>query len=220
MRSLSSTAGYFGSGETPGEAGDFTAPSNKSVIQNLIQQANTVPLVTIFKHYGIRLNEHNKKTTCPFRSHKNGRENTPSFYFYPDTNSFRCFGCGIGHKHAHGCEFVSAMDGTTKPTAARKIIELFGSFVDEDLIIETENFSEHLEIMMDFSNTVRVFRQTHSTEHSTLFIEQVCSIYDRLYAKHSNPAKNQSLSNEALRRIVEQLKEKINSYTPCLTLSF
>lgn len=215
MRPLSDTARSSSDSKTPGTTGDVAdSYAGKNYNKELIQQANTVPLVAIFKHYGLRLNEHNKKIACPFKSHKNGRENTPSFYYYPDTNSFHCFGCGIGHKGTHGCEFVAVMENITRAAAASKIIKLFESYVDEDLIVSGENFSEQLEIMMDFSNTVRAFRQSHNSEHSSLFIEQVCAIYDRLYAKHKG------LSNEALRSVVEQLKEKINSYTPCLMLSF
>jgi len=82
--------------------------------------------------------------------------------------------------------------------------------VDEDRVFDRDNFSERLELMMDFSNTVREFRRTFLDEKSIFYIEHVCSVYDTVNLKHK-------LDNEALRRLVEKLKEDIESYKSCLT---
>lgn len=207
MRSIPNPTGFTGSGTPSGETGDVaTSFTGKDYYQELIDRANTVPLTRIFKTYHLRIDEHNRKVTCPFRTHKGGRETTPSFWFYPETNSFRCYGCGTGHKQAHGCEFIAAMEGISRVKAANKILELFATEVDEDNILNKQDFSERLEIMMDFSNLVREFRQTHIDEKSHKFIEDMCWVYDQHNLKHDH-------SNEALRRIVEQLKDKIISYT-------
>lgn len=210
MRELPNTTGSISNGEISGEAGSFTAPSQgKAFYQDLIRRANTVPIIRIFKYYGLRLNETNHKIVCPIPSHKGGRENSASFNYYPQTNTFWCFGCKTG---VGCCELMAAMDGISKAKAAFKILELFSSDVDEDAIIDREDSSERLEIMMDFSNTVRNFRQTYIDENSVAFIEDKCSVYDRLNLRHK------TLNNEALRRSVELLKEEINSYKPCHTL--
>lgn len=192
---------------TPRETGDITATfSGENYYKELINRSNTVPLTRVFKHYGIRVDEYNRKITCPFKSHKDGRESSPSFYYYPDTNSFRCYGCGVGHQYAHGCEFMAAMEGISRVKAAYKILDLFSADVDNDGILTKHDFSERLEIMMDFSNTVREFRQFHMDAESQKFIEDMCWVYDQHNLKRDN-------NNDALRRIIEQLKEKIGSYT-------
>lgn len=206
MRSIPDPAGFTSNGTSPGETGDIaTSFTGKDYYQELIERANTVPLARIFKLYHLRIDDQNRKSTCPFRSHKGGHEHTPSFYFYPETNSFRCYGCGVGHRYAHGCEFIAAMDGISRVKAAQKILSLFATEVDEDRILSPQDFSERTEIMMDFSNCVREFRQSHLDEKSQKFIEDMCWVYDQ----HNL---NRNHSNEALRRIVEQLKDKINSY--------
>lgn len=172
----------------------------------IIDQANTIPLIRLFKLYHLRVDDH-YKMICPFKSHKGGRETTASFKFYPETNSFYCYGCGTGHKHAHGCEFMAAMEGISRDKAASKILKLFGDEVDEDKILEMPNTSEMIDIMMDFANTVREFRHTYSDEKSYQFIEKLCWVYDRHNLNHHH-------NNEALRQIVEQLKNKISSYIP------
>lgn len=174
----------------------------------MIPKANTVPLSHIFKHYGLRINEYHRKVTCPFKSHKGGRESTPSFYYYPDTNSFRCYGCSTGNQYAHAVEFVAAMENISKFQAATKILNMFGSEADDDYIIDRNDLSERLEIMMDFSNAAREFRQSFSQDHAHNYIEYVCRIYDRLCAKHEN------MDNEALRNATNELKEEIQSYNP------
>lgn len=190
---------------TPGETGSVAAAfTGKDYYQELISRANTVPLAKVFRHYNIRLDAHNKKVTCPFKSHKGGRESTPSFYFYPETNSFYCFGCKAGTR---ACDFVAEFEHCTKAQAAHKVLELFESDVDEDNIYDKENFSERLEIMMDFSNTVREFHQTYPGAQARLYVEAACKKYDALNMK-------KKLNNEALRRIVEQLKEYISLYKP------
>lgn len=205
MCPIPSTTRSNSDGKTPGETGSVAAAfAGKDYYQELIGKANTVPIAKVFKHYGVRLDTHNRKTACPFRSHKGGRERTPSFYFYPDTNSFNCYGCSIGGRC---CEFVMHMEHCTKVQAAYKILQLFGSDVDEDNIFDPEDLAERLVIMMDFSNAVREFYQTYPTEEAGVYVEVACKKYDALNLKHK-------LDNEALRRTVEQLKEYINLYKP------
>lgn len=205
MRPVSNTTGSVSGSETSREARDFTAPFGvgKDFYKELIKLANSVPITRVFKHYGVRLDEYHIKVVCPFKSHKGGRENTASFYYYPRTNSYHCFGCKLGNR---ACDFVAEMEGCNKIKAAHKILNLFGSEADADNTLDKRDFSEKLEIMMDFSNTVREFRQTHAHADAHIFIEDKCRIYDALNARHKN------LSNEALRDIVRQLKEEINSY--------
>lgn len=206
MRNLPDTTGSDGYGETPGETGNSSASSpGKAFYQDLIQKANTVPIIRIFKHYGLRLDDGNRKIICPIPSHKGGRENSASFYYYPHTNTFWCFGCktGIGC-----CDLVAAMDGISKAKAAFRILDMYGEEVDEDAIIDRDNFSERLEIMMDFSNTIREFRQSNSDEKSDALIERVCWVYDTANLKHK-------LGNDGLRRLVEELKEQIERYKTC-----
>jgi len=189
------------------EDGNFTESfAGNEESKDLITQANSVSLLRIFQHYRLRLDEINKKIICPFKSHKSGRENSASFYYYPETNSFYCFGCSVGGKYAHGCEFVALMEGINKQEAAYRILELFQSDVDENVIWnDANNFSERLEIMMDFARGVREFRQAHTDNKSQEFIDNICMVYDMLNLKHD-------LNNEALRSMVAQLKDRIGLF--------
>lgn len=204
MCSLQNSTRTIGSSETPGETGDIAASfTGKDYYRDLINRANTVPLKKIFKHYRLRLDENNKKIVCPFSFHKGGRESSGSFYFYPQTNTFWCFGCKTG---VAGCDLVAGLENCGKVKAAIKILELFDSDADDDNIFDKQNFSQKLEIMMEFSNLVRKFLHENIDNKSRVFIEHICSVYDELNLKHKD------LSNEALRHVVDQLKEKINSY--------
>lgn len=201
------------SGQNGDSAASFTdGKDSYFYYEDIVPKANTVPLISIFKLYGIRFSDYGKKNiTCPFKSHKGGRENSPSFYYYPETNSFHCFGCRIGGKGSHAVEFVAAMESITKYRAATKILKLFASEADDDfLIADRQDFSEQLEIMMDFSNTVREFRQKFDREytHAHQFIEHICAAYDQLCSKHDN------LNNEALRNTTDKLKTIIQNYSP------
>jgi hypothetical protein len=206
MFSISNRTGSIDPSPSSWETGNPTAPSGQEDREDLIFQANTVPLLKIMRHYGIRLDEVRSKVRCPFKSHMGGKENTASFWFYPENNSFYCFGCGKGGKHAHGVKFVAWMDDISEYLAATRILRDFAGDVDESLILDdASDFSERLKIMMEFSNSVREFRKQHSDPLADQFIDEICQVYDQLNLKHT-------LNNEALNMIVEQLKEKMQGY--------
>jgi DNA primase len=203
MRPLPSTARPDSSSEVSSEAGDIAeAFTGKDYYQELINRANTVPLVKVLRHYGVRIDEHNRKVTCPFKSHSGGRERTASFWYYPDTNTYHCFGCKVGNRPV---DFVAEMDHLTRVQAAHKVLELFESDVDEDNIYDRKSFSERLEIMTEFSTAVRDFYQTYSTEKARVYVEAVCKKFDTLNLK-------MKLNNEALARVVEEFKRYISLY--------
>lgn len=208
MCPLPSTDRSISASETPGETGSPSeAFGGKDYYQELIGKANTVPIGKIFRLYNIRLDAHNRKCPCPFKSHKGGRERTASFWYYPETNSFFCFGCRVGGPFAHGCELVAALDGCTKVQAAHKLLQLFESDVDEDNMYNPQDFEERVRIMMDFSNTVREFYRSYSGEKAAVYVEAACKRFDALNAK-------KNLNNEALLRMVEEFKEYIRLYKP------
>lgn len=205
MRDLSSTTGSFSYGETSWTTGDVTKTSEgKADEQDLIAKANSVPLLRVLRYYNVKVNpSHVNSTICPFKHHKGGRERTGSFYFYPETNSFYCHGCKTGGMHRHAVAFIAAYEGITFVKAAHKIIGLFSDDIDPSAEFSDErNLPEQLEIMMDFSNSVREFRKNHLDDESQYFIENACAAYDELNSKHD-------MDNDSLRVLILKLKEQI-----------
>jgi DNA primase len=210
MRTISNTFGPISYGETSGEDRNSPDAIKRQKFEDMIKKANTVPLIRVFAHYKIRVDTIYSTIVCPFKSHKGGRENSASFVFYPETNSFYCFGCKVGGPFAHGCEFIAQMEGLSRVKAAYKILTLFKSSLNEDMeVAEAENLTEKLEVMSVFSDAVREFHQNHFDEKSYEYIERVCAVYDTLNAKRK-------LDNEALRRLGEELILEIKSYKSCL----
>lgn len=211
MRNISSITGPISYGETSWENRSSTeTASGETSVKSLINKANAVPIMHIFKHYGLRFDTYSHKTTCPFVSHKGGRENTPSFKVYEDTNSFKCFGCGVGGRTVH---FVSEMDRCNAAKASLKILQLFASEINEGILVEGINSSERLEIMLKFSSSVYDFRQVYTNEHAISFIEYICWVFDRSNEIHD-------YDNDSLHRLVEHCVGHINIYSPELTLTF
>lgn len=209
MCNVSNTTGPINFGETSWEAGDFGSPAERqALVQDIKNKANSVPLIRVLRYYGIHLHGGNASLICPFKSHKGGKEKSPSFYYYEETNSFYCFGCKIGGKHAHACEFVSVMEEVSRYKAAEKIITLFSDDVNSDILenYQIQDLNEQLQIMMDFSNIVREFRHLHLDKESQDFIEIRCAVYDELSSRHS-------MDNEVLRSVVDHLKEQIKIYS-------
>ena len=210
MRNLPSTTGPLSYGETSWTTGDVAeTAAGKAADKELIAKANSVPLNRVLRYYGVKVDSVHYYVVCPFKHHKGGRENSASFKFYEDTNSFFCFGCKVGGPHSHACEFVAVMEGISRIKAAYKVMTLFSDDVDHNAeYVDSQNVSEQLEIMMDFSDTVREFRKNYLDKESQDFIEKRCAVYDELNARRT-------MDNETLRSVVEHLKEQIKVYTSC-----
>lgn len=208
MRHLSSEARSNSNSSAPSETGGFGEPfAGEDHYQELIDLANTVPLVKIFARYNIRCNEFNYMIRCPLKSHKGGKENSGSFKYYHETNSFHCFGCHVGHSSAHASHFVAAMESVPLHKAAQKIIDIFKNDLgDVDDSLVSVDYNEQLKIMLDFSETVREFYQTYASEEARVYVDGACLAYDTLSLKHEN------LDNEALKNMVEDIKDYIKSY--------
>ena len=204
MRQISNTTRSNSSSQTSGQTGSFTDSYAGEGYQNIVEIANTVSLNKIFKLYGIQLDELNRKTTCPFKSHKGGREHTASFYYYPDTNTYCCFGCRQGSTCV---DFVANMEKCDRIKAAKKILEKFQVNLDQEIPSNKEDIQEKIHIMMQYSDVVRNFRKQFSDEKSFYFIEDNCSTFDAINKKHD-------LNNEALKLVVDKLIYAINNYIP------
>jgi len=72
----------------------------------------TLNISDITAFYGVEVKRGNQ-ALCPFHNEK-----TPSFTIFPKTNSFKCFGCGIG---GSVIDFVMHMNGTDALEAAKMI---------------------------------------------------------------------------------------------------
>lgn len=211
MCNISSTGRSNSQSPSPWEDRDIAKSfTGKDFYQELIRKANSVSIVDVIKLYNIKIGSHNNKIVCPFKSHRSGRESTPSFTYYDHTNSFWCFGCNTGTRTT---DFVSKMDECSKVEAAYKILKLFEPSFDSNDDFDYQSNLDKIEIMMDFSKTILNFRQMHFDKKSEQFIEHICWLYDELNAKHK-------LDNNALQSIVEQFKKRINFYSPDHNLVF
>jgi hypothetical protein len=201
MRNLSNRAESDGESVSSWEDGDIKETAGANFYKSLIARANGISLLQIFKHYNLRIDAENRKCTCPFSFHKNGKESTSSFLYYPQTNTFWCFGCKSG---VSPCDFVSLMDGTTKIKAANKILNQFSLNAELNIKL-SDDFVEKLNIMLDFSKFIRNIKLKFSDKESLIVIDNVCEAYDKLNIKFK-------LTNIALKSISDSLKLKLNSY--------
>ena len=80
-------------------------------------------------------------------------ERTPSFYFYPETNSFYCFGC----KQAGGpVRLVSLMEEIAPYSASLLLLENFDSIESTG----AENYSIDAKLLFEFSALIRSDRKS------------------------------------------------------------
>lgn len=210
MRNISNTDGSNCIGEASSENRSFAeTPTGEDSYQDLINLANTVPLIKLFKNYNLHCNAQYRSMKCPFLGHKGGRENSASFYYYQETNSFYCFGCGVGGKNAHAPRFMSAMEDISIVKAAKRIISLYKD--DVGVVCESTDidYVTRLKSMLQFSSAVRNFYQSYSSNEAIKHVELTCKAYDDLMLKHSN---DKELNNEALQRSIDQFIKYLMDY--------
>lgn len=169
------------------------------VTEKTINEANSVNLLEILKQYNVDVDVYNRKYPCPFYFHKNGMERSASFYYYPESNSFFCFGCKSGGK---AVDFVALCENITRYTAAISILNNFET--NSDCIIErTSNYNK---IYLDFSHLVRSFILHHKDNEKALnYAEYVCSAFDNIRAKYS-------LDDNGLQILYKKLVKKLEEF--------
>ena len=205
MCAISSSTRSVGDSESSWEDGGITASfTGRDFYEDLIFKANSVPILSVFNHYNVAINENNKKIICPFPGHKDGRENTPSFVYYPETNTFWCFGCTTGTSCV---DFVVNFEKISRVDAAYKILDLFNNSIVYDLDIVRIDSNEKLQIMIEFSDAVRAFLSTHQDEKAREFIDKICRRFDII-----NDKLRDKLTIDALKFIVAEYKYIIDLY--------
>lgn len=194
MRTLSIESRSNNSSETSGE--NSIASANNERFTKLINQANSVDIELIFQYYGVNLDKHNKKTTCPFLKHKRGSEKTPSLYFYPETNSFYCFGCRTGTRPI---DFVSEINNISKIDAAYQIIEMFNTEAIELVKRPTKNNLD-IGIIIDFSSYIReLLKKNIDNDDNFKKIEEASIFFDKMLLKYPE------MDNEAVNILIEKI---------------
>ena len=87
------------------ESADVTINPFDFIKENLL-------IADVVKRYGVKVKRGNK-ALCPLHN-----ERTPSFTVYPDTNSWNCFGCGVG---GSAIDFIMTYYGLDALEAAKKL---------------------------------------------------------------------------------------------------
>lgn len=162
--------------------------------QGPIRQAAGVDLESVFKHYGLDAGKYNRSICCPFPFHK---DRNPSFNYYPDTNSFHCFGCKTSGGPVH---FVSSLLGTDKITAANHLI---GNFESEDVESSFADERERDKMHLKFSQIIREFLANNRNQEAFLLADKVCYVFDEASRRHT-------MDIEGLRIIINKLEKLLN----------
>lgn len=198
MQLLPDSTGPYRNGEVCLESGDFREDTKVSLNSTIISKANSVPLITLFKDYNVHLQFN--KSICPFKFHKNGQERSPSFIFYPTTNSFYCWGC---QKGGSSCNFVANMEEISVIDSAYKIINLYEDLIQEDVDIYQQDNEKILFSLVDFSNFIRELNKNKIISLNDS--EKYTFVFDKLNKKHK-------LNLAALEAVVVKIKRQIEIY--------
>jgi DNA primase len=198
MRTLSNTSRSASPSNEPGKVGHIKPAIEDDQSKRIKAKANSVPLKLIFDHYGVKITKYNNIIICPLKRHKGGRENSPSFRFYPETNTFYCYGCKAGIKC---CNFVAEVENISVLDAAYRILDCFGSEASQDENLEIEiDHTERLEVLLDFSNMMRdSIRHSSCDEKALNRMETLARAFEKANTVHK-------LDNEALKSLVLKIK--------------
>lgn len=122
----------------------------------ILQAANEiVSLSSVLTKYGIKFEHQNEawsnKISCPFSSHKAGREKTGSFNYNFKQDLFHCFGCG---KSGRAVEFLAFKKGVDKYIIAQQIIKDAGGYIPKNIIIEESIDPKVDRLLYEFSEFI------------------------------------------------------------------
>ena len=201
MRTLPNPARPDSDSSPQGDGWDTSTNNGSSLGKEQIKQANRVPIVLILKSYGVKLEQHTKSIMCPFSGlHKNGKDRSPSFTIFPNTNSFFCFGCRTGNTPV---DFVAKVENIGPYKAAEHILsrEYDGTFNGVDGI--QVDYSERLEALINFSNFIRN-KMISANPDTILFLEEICAALDNLNTKYKK-----NIDNATIISMIDRLKRKV-----------
>ena len=93
------------------EAGKFTGMIPHEYVEELVRRSDIVEVVGSY----VQLKRKGRLYSglCPFHNEK-----TPSFYVYPETQSFYCFGCGVG---GDVITFIKKIESLSYPEAVKML---------------------------------------------------------------------------------------------------
>ena len=199
---FSDRAGSDSDGETSVKNSDFTTPDGVKVNPaSIVEQANGISIVHIFKEFNINIDINNKSTLCPF--HSGGNERSPSFHYYPDSNRFHCFGCG---KTGAACDLLVLLKQITKIEAALYILEQYGGFINSsvELTLDKNIYSD--ESVIQFSNMIREFISHNDySDEAIKFADSICFSFDNINERYS-------VDHANLVRLIGKLKYRLEQY--------
>jgi DNA primase len=202
MFDLSGKPGSNRGGEAHSTNPTLKDPYGRTIsVKSLVEQANTVPLFEVFKDYAIHVDEYNRKARCPV--HSNGTERTPSFWYYPETNSFYCFGCKIS---GGPTELIAATKEMSRYDAALFVIENYGKFLRMAAEVPETHASSNDKILLVFSEIIYDFIADHErSDESIAYAEKICAAFDQLVEKRSP-------NHDAMVSAVEKLQQRLELY--------
>lgn len=160
--------------------------------------AASIDLKFLFNIYSLDLNEYNRNICCPFSFHA---DDSPSFYYYPETNSFFCFGCQIG---GGPIELLSNLMEIAKEEAITKLIEYRNADQNLIKININDNLIERQNLLLKFSTYIRQRICSANGDSEIENIEHNTFIFDQIYNSHK-------LSNKALSVLIDKIKLKLEN---------
>ena len=111
----------------------------KEKIEEIKEKADIISVVS--DYLSVKKSGRYYMGNCPFHSEK-----TPSFFLYPETNTFHCFGCG---KHGDSISFVMELESLDYVSALKKLAEKFGIELEYDNsfnYIDKKNLDKYYEM--------------------------------------------------------------------------
>lgn len=171
------------------------------VVKQSIDQANQTSLLSILHSYSVRIDDYERMACCPLPHHKGGQEHSASFHFYPETNSFYCFGCKSG-----GCpvDFVSLAENISRYQASVLINEEYEVDTSQQMITKQQLNCDSF--YLEFADNIRTFLLAHNKHPGALkFAEQICVAFDTLVQKYS-------IGPDGLSSLVGKLKARLDGY--------